>query len=268
MRMDRTVSLALDISNDQPIPDPKAVECWRSGGYQTLIVGASWGVVATLQLQAAAQGGMGIEAYAWVNFTVGGGWQSLIDHALSAIRTQPVRRLWLDCEGNADGSGRSDLDVPGTIGRIRDAMEYVAAKRPDLPQGVYTGGPFWRTYTGNTHEFAEYPLWIADYRIHADPPPDPTQAPTCGGWDTPTLWQYAGSTETCGIDCDRSIRVKEDEMKSFVCWCPDYAGGSVWFVGPNGAKWITDPAIVTELEGQFGKMTTALSAKTLNTIGA
>lgn len=63
-------------------------------------------------------------------------------------------------------------------------------------------------------------------------------------------------------------QLEEDDVKSFLAWVPDYAGGSIWFVGPNGAKWITDAVVAAELERAFGKVAVTLSAKAINTIGA
>lgn len=60
---------------------------------------------------------------------------------------------------------------------------------------------------------------------------------------------------------------EDEEMKPFLAWCADYAGGSTWFVGPSGARWITDAAVVSELAKIFGPLNIALSSAALNAIG-
>lgn len=68
----------------------------------------------------------------------------------------------------------------------RTFMETVEAKTGRTPI-MYTYKYFWLVQMGNTKEFSEYPLWLAEYRQ-----PQPT-SPLIGGWDSWTFWQYAGN---------------------------------------------------------------------------
>ncbi|MEE4024340.1 glycoside hydrolase family 25 protein [Gordonia sp. PKS22-38] len=58
---------------------------------------------------------------------------------------------------------------------------------------LYTYPNFWNTAMGGTREFADHPLWIADYRGRAAP-----QMPL-GGWRTWTFWQFTDSGRLPGV---------------------------------------------------------------------
>lgn len=64
------------------------------------------------------------------------------------------------------------------------------------------------------------------------------------------------------------LKQGDDDMQPFLAWCPDYAGGSMWLVGPFGAAWLTQAADVAVFEAKYGKATVALRAATLNAIAA
>ncbi|MFR9750414.1 glycoside hydrolase family 25 protein [Nocardia sp. 004] len=57
---------------------------------------------------------------------------------------------------------------------------------------IYTYPSFWRTAMADTTEFANHPLWIADYRGNPQP-----EVP--GGWRTWTFWQTTDSGSIPGI---------------------------------------------------------------------
>ncbi len=185
----------IDISNysgNHPtgIPTPDDVRCLLADGWQTAIVGGSYGTIATAQLDACAAGGMDVEVYAFIEFR--DGWEAAIDRALAAL-TGHVRRLWLDCEES------SPLGPSGTAQRIHDAIAYVHAARPDLELGIYTGGWWWTPETNDSHEFADMPLWTAEYDSRI-------VSPTMyGGWTQAAIWQYQGSVDTCGLNADRNL---------------------------------------------------------------
>lgn len=68
----------------------------------------------------------------------------------------------------------------------RTFMDTVKAQTGRTPI-MYTYKYFWLVQMGNTKEFSEYPLWLAEYRQQ-----QPTE-PLIGGWDSWTFWQYAGN---------------------------------------------------------------------------
>lgn len=57
---------------------------------------------------------------------------------------------------------------------------------------IYAGPSFWKTYLGNTSEFAGYPLWEAHYTTASVPA-------SMGGWSTYTLWQFTSTASIPGI---------------------------------------------------------------------
>ena len=59
---------------------------------------------------------------------------------------------------------------------------------------IYVSPGFWRYQMGNTTEFSERPLWIADYNGKQSP-----TLPLPGGWKTWTFWQYSSQTRIDGI---------------------------------------------------------------------
>ncbi|WP_333618582.1 glycoside hydrolase family 25 protein [Dietzia sp.] len=68
----------------------------------------------------------------------------------------------------------------------RSFMERTKEKTGRTPI-MYTYKSFWLVQMGNTKEFSEYPLWLAEYRQES-----PTE-PFVGGWKSWTFWQYAGN---------------------------------------------------------------------------
>ena len=57
---------------------------------------------------------------------------------------------------------------------------------------IYTYPAFWASAMGNTSEFSDHPLWIADYNGGNAP-----WVP--GGWDTWTFWQTSGTGSSAGV---------------------------------------------------------------------
>jgi len=192
---------AIDVANYTAVPTPEQVACLLAEGYDTAIVGASFGSVARPQLVQFSTSGMAIEAYAWVRFS--GWWENLLDRALGAIAGLPVRRLWLDCEEETAMEPRT------VIRRIEKAEAYVAEARPDLEIGINTGAWWWADFTANTEAFAHLPLWSAYY--DNEPDIDFAQLPY-GGWRAPAIEQYQGTVETCGLNTDRNVINEEEEM--------------------------------------------------------
>ena len=60
-------------------------------------------------------------------------------------------------------------------------------------------------------------------------------------------------------------RLKEEDVKPYLAWCPEQS--AVYFIGPQGARWIIDPLVVKQLEAQFGKMAVTHSAAVINALG-
>ena len=59
---------------------------------------------------------------------------------------------------------------------------------------IYVSPGFWRYQMGNTTEFSERPLWIADSNGGTSP-----TMPLPGGWTKWTFWQYTGNGSVDGV---------------------------------------------------------------------
>lgn len=165
---------ALDVANYSTIPTPEQVACLVAQGYDTAIVGCSYGSVAHGQLAAFSAGGMGIEAYAWVSF--GPNWQRPLDKALSVIDGLSITRLWLDCE-EQPGAG---YDQAAVIQRVNDAIAYTQTQRGDLELGIYTAGWWYGPNCGTYDGWKDMPLWYAHY--DGVPTFDDWDSIAFGGW--------------------------------------------------------------------------------------
>ncbi|QIS23354.1 glycoside hydrolase family 25 protein [Nocardia terpenica] len=73
---------------------------------------------------------------------------------------------------------------------------------------VYTYPRFWQTAMADTHDFATYPLWIADYRGNPQP-----EVP--GGWPTWTFWQTTDSGQVPGIAGSTDVNVYSGAQGDF-----------------------------------------------------
>jgi lysozyme len=58
---------------------------------------------------------------------------------------------------------------------------------------IYVSPNFWINAMGDSHEFTNYPLWIARWTSAATPDPLP------GGWKSWTFWQYTDAGSIAGI---------------------------------------------------------------------
>ncbi|WP_445300896.1 GH25 family lysozyme [Microcoleus sp. BR0-C5] len=69
-----------------------------------------------------------------------------------------------------------------------DVVENATGRKPI----VYTYPSFWKDNLGNTQQFSDYPLWIANYTSASGPI-------VPGGWKNWTFWQYSDSGRVNGI---------------------------------------------------------------------
>jgi lysozyme len=86
------------------------------------------------------------------------------------------------------------------------------------PVLIYTYPYFWEHAMGNTSDFADLPLWIANYRSGGPKEPLP------GGWSSWTFWQYTASGRIPGIPAavDRSkFAGSEEDLQALADPTPD-----------------------------------------------
>ncbi|MFF5987702.1 GH25 family lysozyme [Prauserella flavalba] len=97
----------------------------------------------------------------------------------------------LDMEANPDGAACYGLSA----GEMRDWIKAFLAEVKEQTERdgiIYTSPGFWKDCTGDTKEFSENPLWIADWGVD--------EPSSIGGWDAHTFWQYSDSGSVDGVN--------------------------------------------------------------------
>jgi GH25 family lysozyme M1 (1,4-beta-N-acetylmuramidase) len=64
--------------------------------------------------------------------------------------------------------------------------------------GIYTSKSQWDPIMGGSTQFSKYPLWYPHY----DSNPSFSDFVSFGGWKTPSIKQYKGTTTTCSASVD------------------------------------------------------------------
>lgn len=139
------------------------------------------------QVSSARAEGCTVGAYLWAYQSFGP--RESVRHALELARLcgmDPPPVLWIDCETFLDREPGPDADW------LRTAVEECRVQGA-LP-GIYTAGWWWRGYMANTREFADLPLWTAEY----DGIANLGKVQLYGGWTRACGKQWAGT----GLDRD------------------------------------------------------------------
>jgi GH25 family lysozyme M1 (1,4-beta-N-acetylmuramidase) len=177
---------AVDVSNYTGPLNADQVAALRAEGIGHVVVRLSLETpykreIAVQQLRGCVAGGLTVSGYLWVY----GNTTPADVGAAVAIATEADARLcmlWLDLE--EDGP---------TVEQIRGLAHaaIVAGVRP----GIYTGRWWWWGHFGNPADFADIPLWDANYGL--GPRLDAT--PGYGGWTSRAGHQYAGTSTVGGV---------------------------------------------------------------------
>lgn len=178
---------AVDVSNwwSNPISDQKAsdyAEGFVVNGYGHMIAGTQFPNITWQQLIAGQKNGMTTDIY--VQLCTSCDYREQIWEATQfPTWWMPIGATWVAFE---------TPPPPGVSAEqwVREAMN--AAVAAGLPNpGIYTAAWWWNAWIHDSSEFAQYPLWYANY----------TNTPTIdwarerfGAWSAPTWKQYAGST--------------------------------------------------------------------------
>nr|WP_296777047.1 glycoside hydrolase family 25 protein [Rhodococcus sp. (in: high G+C Gram-positive bacteria)] len=86
-----------------------------------------------------------------------------------------------------DSRGLPPAQVIDWTHRYLNTVQALTGRQPI----IYTYPNFWRTAMADTHEFSQYPLWIADYNDSLGPLP--------GGWSHWMFWQFTDNGRIPGI---------------------------------------------------------------------
>lgn len=198
----------LDVSNwDAPTFD---AACLRANGVERVIIGC-WDYEATTTILARARAaGIVVEdLYCFMYFGLGHE-QREVANALAVSRAQGgIRRVWVDVEADRSNE-REGVTVAERVEAVRRAV--MDARAAGLEPGIYTGAYYWPSQMGDTAEFAELPLWVANYGTN-DPaaPRSPIREVDFGGWSTVAVHQYSSAIVLCGRRRDHNYWFLEED---------------------------------------------------------
>ena len=102
--------------------------------------------------------------------------------------------IWIDVEGTQYWSSSTSNNV-----NFIDEMVNEGVKK-GVSIGIYTSQSQWTPITGGTTKFSSYPLWYAHY----DNDPYFDDFVPFGGWSSPAIKQYAGTTSLCSASVDKN----------------------------------------------------------------
>lgn len=110
--------------------------------------------------------------------------------ANSTVGSATVGMLWIDVEGTQYWTTSYSKNI-NFIQAMVDELN-----RQGVHFGIYTSSSQWSPITGNSAQFAKYPLWYPHY----ESPPNPSYSDwkAFGGWQTAAMKQYQGTTSACG----------------------------------------------------------------------
>lgn len=197
----------LDISYDAYKVTPQWCRDRLEEGYTFLIV-CLWAGVDSMPwaqraLRYAREAGMETSAY----FSINGSHDNVqyhVDKAYLAAGSEweHLDRVWVGCE-----------IVNIEERHIAQALNSVEAKGKS--PGIYTAKWWWDGVFNNPTTFKDYPLWNAHYDNNPDI--DFGNYPY-GGWTTPYMKQYQGTTNLDGVsvDLDAMLKVPVNNMDEIV----------------------------------------------------
>lgn len=191
----------LDVSSyDLDTFDP---QCFAANGVTGIIPGVYSPTNAPNRMAAAAQGcrDAGIEILGFYGFVYFGspyGKTRDTRWAIDLAQRFGVDRVWLDAETDGIANGFTDGRLPTPAQRVAELAECVAlVEAAGLKPGIYTGGWWWPSNTGNSHAFMDLPLWHSAY---ADEEGGYSEVRTVdyGGWRDVAIHQWTSTRRLCG----------------------------------------------------------------------
>lgn len=137
-----------------------------------------------------------------------------VTQACAVAKSYGVRRVWIDCELDANKAGWNTATTPTPEQRVDQIIRAVeTVKAAGLSPGIYSGGWWWPGNTNNSIIFSDLPLWHSDYGAN-----DGTRAPVnrvaYGGWSAVAVHQYTSQLFVAGRNRDANYVFTEIEMPS------------------------------------------------------
>lgn len=103
--------------------------------------------------------------------------------------------LWIDVEGTQYWSSNTQSNVNFIQGMVDEGL------RQGISLGIYTSNSQWTPIAGGSKQFSSYPLWYPHY----DNNPSFSDWASFGGWSSPAIKQYQGTTYQCDVGLDKNF---------------------------------------------------------------
>ena len=105
--------------------------------------------------------------------------------------------LWLDIEGSQYWYS----DTSKNVNFIQELVN--ESKALNITVGIYSGNSQWTPITGSSKAFSNLPIWYAHYEN--TPNPSYSDWVPFGGWASPAIKQFKGTTSICGASVDENF---------------------------------------------------------------
>lgn len=181
---------AIDISKWAAEITDADVACWYEAGVRHIIVGTQTPRITVQQLEKALEGGMSVDAYAYLYWSEN--WSETVREDLELLEDYPIGRFWLDVEDHPGGTSIAEMED-----KIQDGLDACG----DTPCGIYTASWWWEPHMRNRDTFSHVPLWHAYY--DEDPALETWSYQKFGGWERPWGKQWT-ETYFCGLRLDKN----------------------------------------------------------------
>lgn len=208
----------------------ESYECLASAGYEFTVARAyresSGGTVdpnAVSTIANAWAGGMRyVDAYVYPHHPGDSSTsktpEQQIQETYNNLKGSKYGMMWLDIEGT--WSSDTSENVKFIQGMVNEALAL------NVTLGIYTSKHYWVPITGDSTAFSNYPLWYPHYEN--TPNPSFSDFEPFGGWNTPTIKQYKGTTSMCSASVDVNWYPSKvgDIASSKCCFCSNGGDGS------------------------------------------
>lgn len=196
-------TFGLDLSYFQGAVSVGTFQCLAASGYEFAILEGTAGNSGVVNpflggiLNSAKSAGIRyVDVYVFLNFNRGDP-RGQIQEVVNAIRNSGAPfdgMIWHDVEG-AQYWGNCDENQQF----LREALDEV--NNLGLKQGIYSSASQWGPIMCGTEEFSNYQLWYAHY----DGSPSFSDFSPFGGWNSPAIKQFQGTTSLCGTQIDKDF---------------------------------------------------------------
>lgn len=197
VKVEATVPNCIDVSNySGPITHYQAAALYNAGVRRCVVQLVNERILTHReQIPTLLDAGIEVQFYVYVWFSAGEAFmQSRIAWAAREADAYPgaSKMMWLDCEQADTDNPPFDyvhLPVSPTIRASVDAV-----RQYGYQPGIYTAAWWWKPGAGDSHEWSDLPLWVANYDG------DPTMYEAgFGGWGLPAMKQYVGDQTLANV---------------------------------------------------------------------